>query len=121
MKNIPGKPIRRILKAIGYLGLGGFTVLLIVGILYLNNQPDLDVWHEVDLDAEFTAMSEVQDFSGYLAREEKLFAQLDEEVLDKIAPEDRLRINRYHHGSLSDPARWPRNWNRTFELETEKP
>ena len=121
MKNIPGKPIRRILKAIGYLGLGGFTVLLIVGILYLNNQPDLDVWHEVDLDAEFTAMSEVQDFSGYLAREEKLFAQLDEEVLDKIAPEDRLRINRYHHGSLSDPARWPRNWNRTFELETEEP
>lgn len=121
MKNIPWKPIRRIFKALGYLALGGFTVLLIVGILYLNSQPDLDIWHDVDLDAEFTAASEVQNFSGYLACEEKLFAQLDEEVLDKIAPEDRLRINRYHRGSLSDPARWTRNWNRTFELETDNP
>ncbi len=121
MKNIPGKPIRRILKALGYLTLGGFTVLLIVFVLYLNNQPDLDIWHEVDLDAEFTEASEVQDFSGYLALEEKLFAQLGEEVLDKISPEDRKRINRYHRGSLSDPDRWPRNWNRTFELETGNP
>jgi alpha-beta hydrolase superfamily lysophospholipase len=121
MKNIPGKPIKRIFKAISYLALGGFTVLVIVGIVYLNNRPNLDIWHTIDLDAEFTEASEVQDFSGYLAREEKLFAQLDEKVLDKIAPEDRLRINRYHHGSLSDPARWPRNWNRTYELEPKEP
>jgi len=121
MKNIPGKPIRRILKALGYLIMGGFTVLIIAGILHLNNRPDLDTWHEADLDAEFTVTSEVQDFSGYLAREEKLFAQLDKEVLDQIAPEDRRRINRYHRGSLSDPARWQRNWNRTFELEPDKP
>jgi len=121
MKNIPGTPVQRILNALSYLTLGGFAVLLIVGIIYLNSQPDLDVWHEVGLDAEFTEDSEIQDFSGYLAREEKLFDQLDEEVLDKIAPEDRQRINRYHRGSLSDPARWPLNWNRTFELETDNP
>jgi len=121
MKNIPGKPIRRILKAFGYLVIGGFTVLITIGILYLNNRPDLDIWHEADLDAEFTTASEVQDFSGYLAQEEKLFAQLDKEVLDQIAPEDRRRINRYHRGSLSDPARWQRNWNRTYELTINEP
>ena len=121
MKNIPGKPIRRILKAFGYLTLGGFTALIIVGIIYLNGRPDLDVWHKAALDAEFTATAEVQDFSGYLAREEKLFSQLVEKVLDRIEPEDRRRINRYHRGSLSDPQRWPRNWNRTFEIENREP
>jgi len=117
----PGKPIRRILKALGYSMLGGFTTLFIVFVLYLNSRPELDIWHIVDLDAEYTLASETQNFAGYLAQEEKLFAQLGEKILDHIAPEDRLRINRYHRGSLSDPENWLRNWNRTFELETRNP
>jgi len=121
MRTLPGKPIRRILKALGYLTLGGFTVLVMVFVVYLNSRPDLDIWHKVDLGAEFTAKSTVQDFNGYLAWEEKLFAQLDKKVLDYIDPEDRRRINRYHRGSFSDPERWPRNWNRTFELESQNP
>jgi len=121
MPAIPGKPIRRILKALGYLTLGGFTTLVIVFVLYLNSRPDLDIWHQVDLDAEYTIASEVQNFPDYLTQEEKLFVHLDEKIRDHIAPEDRLRINRYHRGSLSDPENWPRNWNRTFELETGNP
>lgn len=121
MKTIPGQPVRRILRALGYMILGGFLVLILVFILYLNSRPDLDVWHEADLDAEFTVNSDVQDFNGYLALEEKLFAQLDELVHDHVAPEDRLRINRYRRGSLADPTRWPRNWNRTFEFSTNDP
>ena len=31
MKQIPGKPIKRILKVCGYLALGGFTVLALAG------------------------------------------------------------------------------------------
>lgn len=118
---IPGKLIRRILKALGYLTLGGITVLPIVLVLYLNSRPDLDIWHTIDLDIEFTAAAKTQDFEGYLVLEEQVFAQLYEKILDHIAPEDRLRINRYHRGSLSDPESWPRNWNRTFELESTNP
>ena len=121
MKTIPGQPVRYLLKALGYITLGGFTVLIIVLVLYLNGRPDLDVWHEAELDAEFTTNSDVRDFNGYLALEEKLFAQLDELVHDHVAPEDRRRINRYHRGSLSDPTRWPRNWNRSFELDVDEP
>ena len=52
MKTIPGQPVRYLLKALGYITLGGFTVLIIVFVLHLNGRPDLDVWHEADLDAE---------------------------------------------------------------------
>jgi len=121
MRTFPGKPIRRTLKALGYLILGGFTTLVIVFVLYLNNRPDLNMWHQVDLDAEYTITSEAQNFADYLVQEEKLYAQLSAKVLDHIASEDRRRINRYHRGSFSDPERWPRNWNRTFVLESQKP
>ncbi len=121
MKAIYGQPIRRILKMLAYMTLGGSSALVIVGILYLNSRPELDVWHTADLDAEFTEASKVQNFDGYLALEKRLFAQLDERVHAQIAPEDRRRINRYHRGSLSDPARWPRNWNRTYELPSNDP
>ena len=30
-------------------------------------------------------------------------------------------INRYNRGSSSDPNRWPRNWNRSFEFVVEDP
>ena len=30
-------------------------------------------------------------------------------------------INRYSRGSLADPQRWPRNWNRSFVLSTTSP
>jgi len=120
MRTFPGKPIRRILKALAYLMIGGVAALLIVFVLYLNSRPDLDIWHQVDLDAEYTTASGAQNFADYLAQEEKLFAQLGEKILDHVAPEDRLRINRNHRGSFSDPERWPRNWNRTFELESQK-
>jgi len=121
MMPTPNKPIRRILKALGYLTLGGFSVLLIVLVIYLNSKPDLDAWHTIDLEGEFTGTFKTRDFESYLAMEEQLFVQLGKQVLDRIDPQDRLRINRYHRGSLSDPERWPRNWNRTFELEFPNP
>ena len=74
-----------------------------MAILYLNSQPDLKVWHTARLDAEFTAASPVKSFADYLALENRLFAQLDEKVYDRIAPEDKRSINRYYRGSLSDP------------------
>ncbi len=108
-------------RALGYGLAGGFVVLLILFVRQLESRPDLKVWHKIEHDAEFTAASSVQDFEEYFAIEDRLFAQLDEEVYDQIEPEDRRLINRYHRGSLADPGRWSTNWNRTFELATEDP
>jgi len=108
------------LKALGYGIAGGVAAMIVIFVLQLERRPDLKVWHTAELDAEFTADG-AKSFEDYLTFEARLFKQLDERVYDRIEPEDRRLINRYHRGSLSDPDRWSPNWNRTFELSEKGP
>ena len=113
--------VRSLLVALAYSAIGASAVLLIAGIVYLNQQADLEVWHLADLDAEFTEASGVTTFAAYLAREERLFQQLNEKVYARIAADERRQINRYHRNSLSDPARRSPNWNRSFVRRAASP
>ena len=97
------------LKTLSYSTVGALVVLIIVFVVYMNGRADLHVWHLVELDEEFTADSDVQTFTEYLALEERLFKQLDERVYAKIADDQHQEINRYNRGSLSDPERWSPN------------
>ena len=121
MKRFVLSAIVRILRALFYGILGAFLVLVFLFVMDLQKRPDLNVWHKADLDAEFTKKSKVSNFQEYLDLEEKLFAQLDELVYGHTRPEDRSIINRYHRGSMADPASWSPNWNHTFELTTDSP
>ena len=121
IRRIPTSLVKRAARAIAYGLVGGFCVAITGFVLYLNDRPDLKVWHTVELDAEFTADSSVTSFEEYLALEDRLFKQLDEQVYAKIEAEDKYKINRYNRGSLSDPHRWPTNWNRSFELSVAEP
>lgn len=94
---------------------------VVAAVLVLNSKPELSVWHHADLDEEFTKASPVTTMEEYLALEDRLFAQLQREVYDKITETERTDFNRYNSGSKSDPAIWPRNWNRTFELTSNNP
>lgn len=96
-------------------------MLLGGAVYYLDSQPDLDVWHETELNGEFTTATPARSFDDYLALEERLFAQLDERVYTRVPPEGSGSVNRYARGSLSDPGRWPTNWNRSFELSADTP
>jgi alpha-beta hydrolase superfamily lysophospholipase len=108
-------------RAIGY-GLFGIVITLLATAIHtLEKRPDLDVWHTVDLDEEFTRKSEVTDFAGYLALEDRLFKQLEEKVYQKTGPADSTSINRYQHGSRMDPTAMKPDWNRTFELTSKDP
>ncbi len=109
------------LRALGYGVLGAFVATVVLAIVVLEKRPDLSIWHEVDLDEEFTRHSDVEDFSGYLALEDRLFKQLEREVYEKTGPAGPDSINRYQHGSFTEPAVWKRDWNRTFEFKAEKP
>jgi alpha-beta hydrolase superfamily lysophospholipase len=100
---------------------GGIITILVLAVVYLNNQPDLKVWHTVKLDTEFTKKSPVKTFAEYQALEERLFAQLKERVYDRIEPEDKYSLNRYYQGSEPDPDQWSPNWNHSFELSTDTP
>ncbi len=113
--------VLRAVRALVYGVLGALVVLLVVGVRFLNTRPDLRAWHTVDLSGEFTTESPVDSFAGYLELERDLFERLHARLESELRPEDETRINRYHRGSLADPARWPVDWNRTFELPTNSP
>jgi alpha-beta hydrolase superfamily lysophospholipase len=110
---------RRLVRAIVYGVPGGLIVLTVVFIVQLEGRPDLEVWHRAHLDEEYTADSGVETFAGYLALEDRLFAELETDVFEKVDAGDRTIINRFNRGSLSDPARWGRDWNRSFERPSQ--
>ena len=114
--------VRHLFFAIIYAALGS-AVILVGGYTYmLDARPDLKVWHQTVLDAEYTTGNdEVIDFEDYLQLEDRLFDQLREQVYDRIDPADRRQVIRYSAGSMMDPASFPKNWNRTFELAPDEP
>ncbi|HKX54525.1 MAG TPA: alpha/beta hydrolase, partial [Xanthomonadales bacterium] len=95
--------------------------LVTVAVVHLNNRPDLSAWHTVHLNQEFTAKTGLASFAEYLALEERLFRQLDEEIYAESGADQSNIINRFSKGSLSDPGRWPQNWNRSYELGQASP
>lgn len=101
--------------------LGALVVIVILGVVSLNNRPDLKVWHETVLDQEFKIDSELKNFGEYLELEERLFEQLDQLIYQEIDKSDQRAINRYFQGSLSDPGRWPTNWNRSYVMALDEP
>ena len=104
--------------------LAGFTVALIL-LLYIQaaSGPELELWHTVDLDAEFTAADadNIRTLDDYLQMEEALFAQLDEEVYSHTATGPDYTLVRYSPGSAADPRSRQPDWNRSFELTAENP
>lgn len=121
MRKIAIRVVLGLARAGGY-GLAGALLAGLAGIVLLASRlPDLAVWHTAELDEEFVADSPVHSFEQYLALEQRLFAQLETEVLSQIHPGARHETNRFHRGSSSDPARWPQDWNRSFELRTRAP
>lgn len=112
---------RLVLKFLTAGLIGVLITVVSVAVYVLDSRPDLSVWHLADLDEEFTADSDVSDFNEYLALEKRLFDQLDAMVYAEVPQGPEHALNRYSRGSLSDPGRWPVNWNRTFELRREEP
>ncbi len=108
-------------RILGYGSLGGVVALVAVFVLLMERRPDLKIWHTADLDAEFTTDAPVHSFKDYLTLEDRLFDQLEKRVYERLRPEDRHRLNRFSKNSLSDPKRWSTNWNRTFELPSDRP
>lgn len=96
--------------------LGIICFLLGTGIYLMDRKSDLKVWHTANLKEEFRTSRKTTTFEEYLAREERLFLELEEKVYSKIEEEDQHPLNRFHKGSISDPGSESVNWNRTFEF-----
>jgi alpha-beta hydrolase superfamily lysophospholipase len=83
----------------------------------------LEPWHTEKLSEEFTAAKtdEVQTFDDYLKLEDRLFAELEEEIIAQVETGPEYGLVRYSSGSASDPQHYQQNWNRSFELRSDVP
>lgn len=113
--------LRRIAEWLAASTLGSLVAVVATYAIILNDRPDLSVWHLADLDEEFTEDSAVSSFADYLALEDRLFEQLDSLVYAVVPGGPEHALNRYSRGSLSDPGRWPKNWNRSIEMRQSQP
>lgn len=101
--------------------LGAAIAFLVSFVLYVNNKPDLEIWHTRVLNSEFSAQDHVHTFDEYRQAEDRLFRELQQQIVDKVPSDRQSIINRFTPGSLSDPGRWPENWNRTYESRADNP
>lgn len=113
--------IHRFMKAMLYGVIGALIALLSVFFLYMENKPELKIWHTAVLDEEFTVKSPVSSFTEYLLLEERLFKQLDTKVYALTGSANKHELNRYRRHGLADPSRWSSNWNRSYLLEAKEP
>jgi alpha-beta hydrolase superfamily lysophospholipase len=116
-----GGTIKHVVRIVAYGLIGAVLMIITLVVVVLERRPDLNGWHTIHLDEEFTANGPVESFDEYLALEGRLFGQLDDRVYAKVPAEKQTEINRYNRGSESDPGRWPTNWNRTFRLSAADP
>ena len=81
----------------------------------------LEPWHSHTLAEEYSSANraEVSSFEDYLRLEDRLFAELQEDVYAQVGTGPDLALARYSAGSLADPSDNEPNWNRSFEFATE--
>ncbi|MDR9768650.1 alpha/beta fold hydrolase [Shewanella baltica] len=115
MKAIIIGSTKHLFLAAVYASIGIALALLATGIYFLNARPELSLWHTVELENEFHYNTKLANFNEYLALEKRLFAEVERKVVQKIPANEFSPVNRYVKNSLSDPAHWPQNWNRSYE------
>ena len=114
-------PLRKVSKILWLAILGALLISIVGFTLYMQSLPRLSTWHTKILQNEFSSVSNIKNFNEYIALEENLFQELDKEIYDKILESEKSQINRYTKNSISDPKRWERAYNRSYELPVEDP
>lgn len=99
----------------------GVLLLLILGVRAWEAEqgPPLAAWHTVvpeELDPEAL---DAADWARWMAAEEAAFDTVRRKVTDALEPAERVPANRFFAGSPVHPARFARDWNRSFVLEPE--
>ncbi|EXI69739.1 MAG: 2-succinyl-6-hydroxy-2,4-cyclohexadiene-1-carboxylate synthase [Candidatus Accumulibacter adjunctus] len=111
--------IGRILKWVLLLVLVIAVALLALRSFRVLGGPALQPWHTyvpTELSAE---QLDAADWGRYLAQEDDIMSSVRAEVSQKLAPEQRVPINRYFEASPVYPARFAQDWNRSYVMEPD--
>ena len=92
------------------------TILLLRAFDARRKQP-LEPWHGT-LASEVRAedLPPTATLADYLKLEDAVFTELERKIVAAVPEQKRERYNRYSPDSVVNPLRFPKNWNRTFEL-----
>jgi alpha-beta hydrolase superfamily lysophospholipase len=104
-----------------------FIVAVIVASIVLvrafdsRRLPELQPWHKISLDSEFTESSsdQIESLGDYLELEGRVFQEMDTSIYKDAEPESQFVFSRYTPNSPVDPEQFSPNWNRSFELIPE--
>lgn len=84
-------------------------------------KPAFQPWHTAAFKEEFHAGGKEKTLADYLALEDRVFAELDENVYQKVEAREKSVVNRYWAGSLADPRVLKPDWSRTQILKADQP
>ena len=119
MANLPWRVSVRLMALAKKIGMvvGIVLVVLLAVRVYLSQQgPELHLWHTWRADEMSVREMDNADFARYIARENAIFADLDNAVTAKTEGEERTPLNRYYRQSLVWPGQFSPNANRSFVL-----
>lgn len=119
MANLPWRISVRLAALAKKTGMvvGSVLVVLLAVRVYLSQQgPDLHLWHTWRADEMSVRELDNANFTGYVARENAIFAELDRAVTAKTAGEEQTPLNRYYRQSLVWPGQFTPDANRSFVL-----
>lgn len=76
-------------------------------------------WHRFAPDEPEADEIDTMDWVQWLAAEDRVFAEVHENVTEKLTPEEQVPSNRYFQGSPFYPPNFATDWNRSFTLMPE--
>jgi len=117
MRSKIGKVITWISILIVLVAVGFFGIRIYVAQL----GPPLSRWHTYVPHEMKAKELDAADWGQYLAREAKIFDGVRTEVTDKLAPDERVPMNRYYSGSPVYPGHFAQDFNRSYVLEPNGP
>ena len=113
-------------RTIGKILKWALVSLLVIGVALLALRsfrvlggPPLQPWHTFVPQELRADQLDAADWLRYLAKENEIMASVRAEVSQKLAPDQRVPINRYFEASPVYPARFAHDWNRSYVMEPD--
>ena len=104
-------------KQLAVIVLAVIVTIFVLGAFDARRMPDLELWHTAELKSEFAAdeSDSITTFQAYLEKEERLFQELQREIVAKAPNTAEHQLSRYLPEGFNNPETFPRNWNRSYE------
>jgi alpha-beta hydrolase superfamily lysophospholipase len=110
------KALIRTGAALVFLAVFGVAVFIGTRMFQAAQGPALEPWHTY-VPQELTPDEvDATDWAGYLAAEDRVFADVQREVVQKLPAEDQVPENRYFANSVVYPPNLTHDWNHSYEL-----